>query len=188
MPEKTDRLFIALSVPDPVKIHLSLTIDEWKTCLSFHKWVHPDDYHVTLVFLGETSSDLSSAVIRSLRDMTSRRPAPQLSVERAGTFGDNRNPRVLWANVNEAGMNRLELLQSDISAAMEKLGFPVEKRTYRPHITLARKYTGKNPLERDMIEQIKFTPHIFPASEVALYRTHMNRTPMYEKLARFALS
>ena len=54
----------------------------------------------------------------------------------AGAFPNFRKPRVVWAGVDPDP--RLELLQHDLEARCAALGYEVEGRPFRPHLTLAR--------------------------------------------------
>ena len=53
-----------------------------------------------------------------------------------GAFPNFRRARVVWMGVEQEA--RLELLHHDIELACESLGFEVEGRAFRPHLTLAR--------------------------------------------------
>jgi 2'-5' RNA ligase len=58
-----------------------------------------------------------------------------------GAFPNFRRARVVWMGIDHEA--RLELLHHDIELACESLGFDVEGRPFRPHLTLAR---VKHPL------------------------------------------
>jgi 2'-5' RNA ligase len=53
-----------------------------------------------------------------------------------GAFPNFRRARVVWLGVGQDP--RLELLHHDVEVACERLGFEVEGRPFRPHLTLAR--------------------------------------------------
>jgi 2'-5' RNA ligase len=53
-----------------------------------------------------------------------------------GAFPNFRRARVVWIGVGQDP--RLELLHHDVEVACEGLGFEVEGRPFRPHLTLAR--------------------------------------------------
>ena len=53
-----------------------------------------------------------------------------------GAFPNFRRPRVVWMGVSPEP--KLELLHHDVEAAAAKLGFEMDGRPFRPHLTLAR--------------------------------------------------
>jgi 2'-5' RNA ligase len=161
-----------------------------KPKLSFRKWVHPDDLHITVQFLGDTPApripDIQEQTASVLRDIASF----QLKLTGIGAFGSPASPRVLWAGLGGV-LQQLHFLQSQLSGALKLLGFMPEDRLYRPHLTLARTYTGTE--RPDMVSAIREAESAlgdtaWTVDHIALYRTHMGRRPMYEAVARLPLS
>ncbi|MGH8698259.1 MAG: RNA 2',3'-cyclic phosphodiesterase, partial [Burkholderiales bacterium] len=100
------------------------------------RWVQPEGIHLTLKFLGQTADDRAPELSRALaRTAGGARPLA-VALDGFGAFPDARRPRVLWAGV--AGDPALELLQHRLEQEFAPLGYPMEARTFRPHITLAR--------------------------------------------------
>lgn len=99
------------------------------------RWTRPNGLHLTLKFLGEISADQVQAVIAALRDIG---PFDSFAVEVKGFgfFPSARHPRVLWAGINAPAV--LSDLAADVDAVLEELGFALEEREFRPHLTLAR--------------------------------------------------
>src|SRR5699024_1349956 len=54
------------------------------------------------------------------------------------TFGTPKQPRVLWLGIEAT--KTLNNLQQLVDSIAEQHGFPREKRSYTPHITLAKKW------------------------------------------------
>ena len=100
------------------------------------RWVAPDRLHLTVKFLGSTPEHVVPALITVLQSVAHRHVGVPMVVRGAGAFPTLRQPSVVWAGVDPAP--RLELLQHDVEAALADLGFPLEGRTFRPHVTLAR--------------------------------------------------
>ena len=59
-----------------------------------------------------------------------------LPVGEFGAFPTVERPRVIWVGCE--GVPPLELLQHRLELGMEPLGFPIEGRAFRPHLTLGR--------------------------------------------------
>ena len=100
------------------------------------RWVPPDRLHLTVKFLGGTPEATVPMIVSALRAVAQCHPAVPVVLRAAGAFPTLRTPAVVWAGVDPAP--RLELLQHDVEAAMAGLGFPLEGRAFRPHVTLAR--------------------------------------------------
>lgn len=80
------------------------------------------------------------AVLMAARAVARRTSSFEIALGSFGVFPEN--PDVLWAGV-ETGKEPLTRLARDLESALETLGFPAEKRAFRPHVTLAR---FKSPL------------------------------------------
>lgn len=127
----TERMFIALTLPDPVRQILALLPQD----IPGFVWTRPEQMHVTLRFLGNVPVDRIDAIVGRLREV---RVAPfVLPLEGVGTFPPNRPPRVLWLGTGN-GHPRLFQLRQRIDDALLGAGLDLDVRTFHPHITLAR--------------------------------------------------
>jgi 2'-5' RNA ligase len=99
-------------------------------------WVREPMLHFTLKFLGEQSEERVSALRDAMTDASARHRAIALQLGGIGGFPNLRRPRVVWMGV--APEPRLELLHHDVEVACERIGFLLEGRAFRPHLTLAR--------------------------------------------------
>ncbi|TVY10366.1 RNA 2',3'-cyclic phosphodiesterase [Paenibacillus cremeus] len=193
------RLFIAVPLPGTVRDPMADFMRELKQELPFQKWVHPDDLHITIKFLGAASEQTMEQVKVALKQVAEaeERPSFELSLRGLGTFGKPSEPSVLWAGIH-GEMRVLSELQARVEAAMAPLGFEPEARAYRPHLTLARRYSAANTASdgngngddfpREKLRQLELPqPLTWSADQVVLYRSHLGRTPMYEAVAAYAL-
>lgn len=111
-------------------------------------WMVESRLHLTLKFLGEQEDAVVSPLGESL-DRVARRHRPfTIRVAEVGAFPNFRRARVVWMGVDRE--SRLELLHHDVEQACEALGFEVEGRAFRPHLTLARvrERTAEDELRR----------------------------------------
>lgn len=182
------RLFVAVPVPPGVKHVIASWINELQPRLPFRKWVHPEDLHITLQFLGDTPSESVPRIYQVLKEiMTVARPFT-LRVESLGFFGRSTQPSVLWASVG-GDVEGIHGLQQKVTDALTPLGFKPEERNFHPHLTLARNYTGTIPFDRSMLSSF-IRPNSavddllsWKSNEVTLYRSHLNKKPMYEAIS-----
>lgn len=135
------RLFAAIPLDFPTKANLASQTVQIKEIYSFRKWVHEQDYHITLKFLGDTEPGTADKVQESLARIAAATQPFTLMLNGLGTFGRAERPDILWAGV-AGDLERLNELYSRVEPAMTALGYAAEGRPYRPHITVARKYSG----------------------------------------------
>ena len=182
------RLFIAIPLPRVQKEWLShwsgLLSERW----SFKKWVHPSDYHITLQFLGPCTFRQGREVKKALKELVPQMEPFSLRIDGLGTFGLPHRPRILWAGVG-GDRKTLHQLYSAVTDTVEPLGFQREKRSYRPHITLAKKYKYNDFPHETLEEHFRTDPAVceWTVRELVLYETHIYRSPMYHPLATFRL-
>lgn len=187
MSEKT-HYFLAVKLPDPIKQSLLEAAEVFQKNLSFQKWVHPEDYHITLAFLGFANEnqlrDVKKLVSQHIKDESSF----PLTISQIGTFGMKSAPRIFWAGLNDS--QGLQNLRNQVYIACTEAGFQLEKRAFHPHITLARKWSSEEefqPTQLDVNNLFGRQPLTFQATEVVLYKTNLLRTPKYENLITFSL-
>lgn len=106
-------------------------------------WTPPERLHLTLKFLGERPEAELPRLEAALQRVGERHAALPLTIEGGGAFPSLARPRVIWAGV--AAEPRLELLHHDIEAKCVELGYEVEGRPFRPHLTLGRARSGVEP-------------------------------------------
>ncbi|WP_456277946.1 RNA 2',3'-cyclic phosphodiesterase [Bacillus sp. AK128] len=180
--------FLAIPIPQATK-QLYL---EWrqlvKEKLPFKSWVHHEDYHITLVFLGDASFSKIQEVKTEMKRISSEYKGFPLQLRGLGYFGRKESPRVFWGGV-EVSPSLLQL-QQEVFKACQNLGFQLEKRSYSPHMTLARRWGEKTEFPYQELEQL-FQPKdellSFNVENIVLYQTHLNRSPKYQPLAIFPL-
>ncbi|NJP04414.1 MAG: RNA 2',3'-cyclic phosphodiesterase [Chloroflexaceae bacterium] len=130
------RLFIAVEVPDPVK-HALQDVQQQLQRHGCHsvRWVAADAIHLTLQFLGDVDADRVPSLLAALEQLN---PLPlQLMLAAVGAFPNRQQPQVLWVGLagDEPGLLHQ---QQEVVAATAALGFPVEDRRFRAHLTIGR--------------------------------------------------
>ncbi|MFC4100152.1 RNA 2',3'-cyclic phosphodiesterase [Paenibacillus xanthanilyticus] len=192
---ESHRLFVAVSLPKPVKTGIANWSAPLARELPFRKWTHPEDLHITLQFLGNTETDRYEQISRKLAAAAagSEGTALALTVASLGTFGRPASPAILWAGIGGEGAEALHEIQRRVADAMKSIGFAPDNRPFHPHLTVAREYRGEAPMKQDAIERYGAPvdplgrPFAWEAADIVLYRSHLNRKPMYEPLTRFSL-
>lgn len=178
------RLFVGMAVSEAVKDALERLTLRLRAKDDGLRWSTPDQWHVTLVFLGEVGDEARAGLVRELAGV--RRPALTLRMDGLGVF---QRVGILHAQV-EVSPELLRLYEA-VAAAVKRAGLPVEDRPYRAHITLARSRNrdGRKTMERlkRAAEQQRLHEH-WDAREFLLYESQLSpRGSTYVVQERFAL-
>jgi 2'-5' RNA ligase len=130
------RLFIAINLPDAERRSIAEATAPLRDAAPSLGWVDESRLHLTLKFLGEQPDESVGALVTALRGAAARHTPLALEIGGLGAFPTKRRPRVIWLAV--APDPKLELLHHDVEEACAALGYDVEGRAFRPHLTLAR--------------------------------------------------
>jgi 2'-5' RNA ligase len=153
-------------------------------------WVNPAKLHLTLKFLGEV--DEPTDALRTELAGVAREHGPfDLSVGGIGGFPTGSRPRVLWIGLR-AGLREIGLLAADVERACQRVGFPLDARPFRGHVTIARVRSprGLSRVVRGMEAERETELGTWRVREVVLYRSHLGGSAgsTYEPLDRIALT
>jgi 2'-5' RNA ligase len=143
------RLFLAINLPHDVRLEVLAATSALRETAPGLSWVAEPRLHLTLKFLGEVGEDRREDIEAALSGVAGRHRELLVSLGGIGAFPNFRRARVVWMGVGQEA--RLELLHHDIELACESLGFDVEGRPFRPHLTLAR--VGK-PLPEERLRRL----------------------------------
>ena len=117
------------------------------------RWIDPENYHLTLRFIG----DVDATVAHEIASMLDRvnRAAFELRLDGLSSFG-GRKPRAVVANV--APSQALMDLQAEHERLMQRVGLEPEGRKYTPHVTLARLRDSSSRQVADYLERARIVP------------------------------
>ena len=123
------RLFTGLEIPSPLTDSLSML----RGGLPGARWIDPDNYHLTLRFIGDVDDALAGEIASLLGQV--RRRSFELRLDGLSSFG-GRKPRAIVAAVKPSPS--VMELQAEHERLMQRVGLEPEGRKYTPHVTLAR--------------------------------------------------
>lgn len=130
------RLFVAINLPEDLRRSMWDAAVDLRSARYPIRWVRPESVHLTLKFLGEVPADREREISDAMRSATAGGKPFVLPVGGFGAFPDSRRPRVVWLGCE--AVPQLELLKHRVEQVMERQGFPLEGRPFRPHLTLGR--------------------------------------------------
>lgn len=129
------RLFVALDLPWELRQQVAALANGG---IPGARWVPPENYHITLRFIGETPGHRAEEIDIALAGLRGR--GFSLTLAGLGTFskGGPKGERstALWVGVERNP--RLDHLQNKIETALQRIGLEPERRRFQPHLTLAR--------------------------------------------------
>jgi len=123
------RIFIGVEIPAEVSQSLSIL----RGGLPGARWIDPENYHLTLRFIGDVDDVVARDVMQMLGGIT-RRPF-EIALNGLDQFG-GKKPRAVFVAV--AANGPLAELQAELERILQRIGLPPEQRKFTPHVTLAR--------------------------------------------------
>ncbi|MEP7363694.1 MAG: RNA 2',3'-cyclic phosphodiesterase [Acidobacteriota bacterium] len=143
------RLFTAIDLPPEIVERLGGQIALWKPHARL-RWSPVENLHITTKFIGEWQPERLGELLAALEAVPGAAvgagaAAIPITLRGLGWFPNPHSPRIFWVNVQ--GGEALRALAAATEAALAPLGIPVEKKTYTPHLTLARVPPGSDIAE-----------------------------------------
>ncbi len=122
------RLFTGVEIPSNVGQALAML----RGGLPGARWIDPDNYHLTLRFIGDVDDMVAQEVAYGLAQF--KRNSFELHLTGLTSFG-GRKPRAIVANA--ASTQALIDIQAEHERLMQRIGLAADGRKYSPHVTLA---------------------------------------------------
>lgn len=127
------RLFIGIEVSRTMRSQLAREAAELKAHIK-GRLTLPENYHITLAFLGERAAHELPAIERALK-LAARRPPFRIELDGMGRFSKGRKD-IIWRGIAE-NAQLMELRQA-LLARLEAEGVEFAQDPFIPHITMAR--------------------------------------------------
>ena len=188
------RLFVAIPVPAEVKTKIQRTQSLIRQRLPGDaiNWTRPEQFHLTLKFLGDVPSDSVPAISDALRTVAVEFRPVALQSRGLGFFPNARVPRVLWAGVTD-GSGQLNDLQLKIEAACTDFGTEPTEDRFHAHVTLARvkRFRGGigDDLGKAVLPDLENDFGRWTATHVELIRSQLfSSGPAYTTLAELPMA
>lgn len=174
------RAFLGFPIPSHLCENLYSSAADQRASLPDIRWVKPQNYHITVLFLGEIDESEASRIGRVL-DGLSFSGGVQAAFGEIGTFPLKGNLRVLHIGL-AAGEEYCRGVHAKICGVLPEY---VEHRVYTPHVTLGRVKHGRRlsridtkivpPRDPFMIEQIVLFESVLTRSDPVYKPVHETR-------------
>ena len=179
------RAFIAFDLPPKIKTEISnfrkpLQQPAFKSVL---KWVDPDNFHITLKFLGETTPEKVDLLSEKIKKHLHPIKPITVTLSTLGAFPNISRLNVIWIDVFPK--DELLITFNKIETICITEGFEPDQKPFKTHITLARLKRGIN---QEQIKQISSTlktnttvpPLTFNITGVTIYKSVLTpQGPLY---------
>jgi 2'-5' RNA ligase len=135
-------LFVAVTPPAEVLSDLDAAVAAARAGRGGHRdlrWTGPEDWHITLAFLGDVPGPVTERLAPRLERAAARHQPFALALSGAGAFSAAPRARALWCGLG-GDRAALAALAASVAAAATRAGAapPDAGRRFRPHLTLAR--------------------------------------------------
>src|SRR6201985_465805 len=155
------RLFAGLEIP----AEIGQTLSNLRGGLPGARWIDPENYHVTLRFIGDIDG-MSANEIASILFRINRKPF-DVTVQGLSSFG-GRKPRAVVANIVPS--KPLIELQAELERMMQRIGLDPGGRKFTPHVTLARLHDASSWDVADSLSVRGYFPSkVFTADRFVLF-------------------
>lgn len=161
-PEKMQRLFVAVELPDAVREALTAL----QNGLSGIRWTAPENLHLTLRFIGEVPMAQVEKIQAALEDVQAKSFSLRLS--KLGFF-DRRPQAILWAGIEAS--QELLALKEQVDATLEaRADLRLPQGRFSPHITLGRMKNADRKALREFTARQSLAAQVpFPINAFTLF-------------------
>jgi 2'-5' RNA ligase len=184
------RLFVALEIPEAVRDNLASLRRNFPESPSTVRWVRPENFHVTLKFIGSVPTEKVQALIEALRGV-SLHGRLNGCFRGLGWFLDAKTGVILLAIIEDS--KPLAALAASIDHRLLALGIAPENRSFMPHLTLARGNRSVPDSSKIALRELadKYKKHDFGCVTPEEFHLTESKTlptgPIYSKVQSFPL-
>ena len=185
-------MFVALVPPDDAVEDLAEFLGPRQEAGAGLRWTVPEQWHVTLAFLGDVHDRHLDNLVERLGRAAARRTPVDLALAGAGAFPNPARAKVLWTGVDAGGdptaEEEVRRMATGARAAGAKSGAGEDGGRFHPHVTLAR--IGR-PIEATRWLRVldHYNGPVWPADTWTLVESHLGegprRRPRYEVVETF---
>ncbi len=177
-------LFVAVVPPAHAREHLhdALTDVRRRPGVDRVRWTSLDRWHITLGFLGDPPEQVDEDVAESLSVLVELPAITGVHLRGAGSFGRT----VVWTGVAEGpGRDAFADIARRIPALVRGTGAAVDRREWRPHLTIGRLRGGSpDPAVQALAA---YCGPVWDVQEIHLIRSTGGAAPVHHRIATVPL-
>jgi 2'-5' RNA ligase len=179
------RIFIALAFPFEFTTLLYTSLQPFKRAIDNVLWTKPDNYHITIQFLGEVKEERVGEIEREIRKTVKDFNPIDLTFNTIGLLGAHNEILKIGVDPSPDILH----LYTQVSSHMRLLGFVPDQRLFTPHITIGRvKTPATASVAEELGKEVSFETLRYCASEVMLMQSSLTSAgSRYRIVNRFSL-
>lgn len=173
------RLFVSINFDENTKTHLQNAAGVLKSHSISARISHRENLHLTLAFIGETNRVIAA---QSALDCVKAEPF-ELTLHGYGEFT---RPQGSICFAKAEGGTSLSALADSVRNNLIENGFDIDKKPFKPHITLARDFIPSKDFSKNIMESA-LTKRTVNVSAVSLMKSErinsrLTYTEIYKKV------
>ena len=176
------RVFYAVTFADYIKQALVDSLPEIKKYTSRGSFTAKDNFHITLVFVGECDTGKLEPLKGVIDKTVKKLDLPELfranpikaTIDKLGTFA-RPDDALMWAGVKTSPDDILSKIHKTINQELVNCGIYIkqDRNKFTPHITIARRVEFAS-ISGNEIDQINFAPIDFTINSITLMESIMS--------------
>lgn len=168
------RTFISFETPPAVRNELNAFQSRLKETDIDVKWESQEKFHVTITFLGEVQISTIDSLIERIRQTVTLYSKFDIIYTSFGCFPNKQHPQVVWVGCENTD-GKLLRLKTAIDKELYSFGFEVDRKPFRPHVTLGRVKSGRGlPHLLSILENLTFEPRVATIGEIAVMKSELH--------------
>lgn len=129
------RAFVAVDLEPRTVQKIMEAIVQFRPRIPGIRWLSPNNFHLTLKFLGDIDEAKVAPIAASLERELCPFSCFTIHAKGLGVFPDLRRPRILWVGLVSEELKALALR---VEKTLLPFGFAAERRAFTPHLTVGR--------------------------------------------------
>ena len=174
------RLFVAVKLPGSEADKLENFLSELRP-LAKIKWVHRNQFHITLKFIGEIESFRLEDVRAALENIKTFE-AFNIELDYIGAFPNLNAPRVLWLSGDRGASELAKIARLVNDVLYDEAEIDRDDKKFKAHLTLARLKESRLPEE--LVRRLGNVPKLsWSCGELVLMKSVLTpKGPIYTQL------
>jgi RNA 2',3'-cyclic 3'-phosphodiesterase len=177
------RCFVGVPIGEPLFAELRVAAEALRATASAEtdelRWIDPQEWHLTLAFMGPTAEDDVPRLVAALTEVASNHAPFSIPTGGLGAFPSRREVRILWYGLADRSRRLAELAIAVRIAVGAETASP-----FRAHLTLARARGDRGVGVPAATWKVPMPAGQLAVEQVVLYRSHLGAGPArYEILA-----
>jgi 2'-5' RNA ligase len=177
------RCFVGVPIGEPLDSELRVALNALKGVASAERddlrWIDPQEWHLTLAFMGPTAEEEIPRLIEALNDVASNHAPFTIPTGGLGAFPSRREVRIMWYGLADRSRRLAELAIAVRIAVNTETASP-----FRAHLTLARARGDRGVAVPAATWKVPMPAGQLAVEQLVLYRSHLGAGPAsYEILA-----